>query len=551
VLLMQPQGRIEASVTGVRNRDRDLAQRQFGQFLTDAQQTKADLVITPEYSMPWDTLVAAIKEGKVPEEGKIWALGCESIRVSDLDELKQRLSSIVSIIYEPLDSKSSRFVSPLAYVFITQLANGSGVRTTVLVQFKTYPMGDSDHFEVSGMQRGTCIYQFGDTSQSLKLVSLICSDAFAFEDSHAKSVYNRALILHIQLNPNPQHERFHGVRIRLLEYSGDETEVLCLNWAGDVHECCGEERKSWKNIAGSAWYVKSKEFDKSDVTLSSNHQRGLYYTWLESLRTHALFFNFEPATYLLEATKVAHLAVPGAVSRRRGPQLKRICTWNDTDGTWIEQVAAEDGFSAVVGECGHAKDEIKRIADRNPLEAERILALCAGKIANTGEWHIVNQLDSCIIDATEIIRRLTFCQDTNERAHDFRIARLKRCGRLWDILKTDDQLQPALEDFKGGFYFEWSPSFPHQNAISTSGKRATVIYMGEETSTGQVEAVAKRVADHLHTSFTNPDESHNARQRLAVWYRCDDSAIKLYKSDRFIKYDNPGDVSEFDIGREE
>ncbi len=71
VLLMQPHGEIEASTAGVRNRDRDLAQRQFGGFLNEACETQADLAITPEYSMPWTTLVDAIKAGAVPAEGKL------------------------------------------------------------------------------------------------------------------------------------------------------------------------------------------------------------------------------------------------------------------------------------------------------------------------------------------------------------------------------------------------------------------------------------------------------------------------------------------------
>ena len=549
VLLMQPQGRIEASVAGVRNLDRDLAKRQFGRFLNDARETSADLVITPEYSMPWETLVEAIEKGLVPAAGKLWALGCESIKVSELDEIRQSHSSIVSMIYEPLDSKSLRFVSPLAYVFIAPLANGNGVRITVLVQFKTHPMGDANHFEVNGMQRGMRIYQFGGTDGTLKLVSLICSDAFAFEDAHAKFIYDRALILHIQLNPKPQHEKFHGCRMRLLGYSGDATEVLCLNWAADVHECCGEKRKHWKNNAGSAWYLKSSEFDKRDLTLSGNHKRGLYYTWLEPLRTHALFFNFEPATYLLEATKVAHLAVPGAVSKRRGPQLTRICKWNDVNGTWCEQVVAEDGFSAIVGESGHAQHNIKIIANSRPLVAERILALCAGEIANTDEWYAVDQLDSCIIDASEVIYRLTFCQDVDRRAHYFRIARLKRCGRLWTILRSGDQLPPALEDFKNGFCFEWSPDAPHQNAISTSGKRATVIYMGEESSIEQIEAAAKKVAEYIHRASSDTNQSLSAKQRLAVWFR-ENNEITLYDSHRYVRIDQTGDASEFDIGRE-
>jgi hypothetical protein len=41
-------------------------------------------VITPEYAMPWETLAAAISKGVAPAEGKLWALGCESIKYSEL-----------------------------------------------------------------------------------------------------------------------------------------------------------------------------------------------------------------------------------------------------------------------------------------------------------------------------------------------------------------------------------------------------------------------------------------------------------------------------------
>jgi hypothetical protein len=89
-LLMQPHGVIEASAAGVHNRDRNLAHLQFGKFLDDARETQADLAVTPEYSMPWKTLVAAIKQGIVPAKGSFWALGCESITLCEIEALKQQ-----------------------------------------------------------------------------------------------------------------------------------------------------------------------------------------------------------------------------------------------------------------------------------------------------------------------------------------------------------------------------------------------------------------------------------------------------------------------------
>ena len=244
VLLMQPHGDVEASAAGVRNRDRNLARTRFGRFLADAQQAEADLVITPEYSMPWETLVAAIKEGTVPARGKLWVLGCESIKYSDLETLKQELSQFAAVLYEPLQPDPGRFIDPLAYVFIAPPIEGSGAaKIVILVQFKTYPMGDNDHFEFNGLQRGTCVYQFGGVGQSLKLVSLICSDAFAFEDAHAREIYDRALIVHIQLNQKPRQDQFRLYRDRLLRFQGDATELICLNWARDVSVWTGDQEE--------------------------------------------------------------------------------------------------------------------------------------------------------------------------------------------------------------------------------------------------------------------------------------------------------------------
>lgn len=551
VLVLQPHGDIEASTEGVQNRNRDLAFSQFSKFLGNANDSQSDLVITPEYSMPWDILTAAISERKGPSPGKLWALGCESIRLSELEGLKESLAPFATVIYEPLDAGSTRFVSPLAYVFVTPFAtHNAEAETVVLVQFKTHAMGDPDHFESNGMQRGTCVYQFGGGEQGLRLVSLICADAFAFEDKHAKAIYDRALILHIQLNQNPRNEWFLGCRDRLLRFSGDATDVLCLNWAANVTMWIGGEARSWNNIAGSAWYLKASEFDDRDTILCNNHRQGLYYTWLQPYRSHALFFNYNPATYLLTATKVAHIAVAGPISRRRGPQLTMTRIWNDADSDWVELPVAEDGFSAVVSESGNAQNEIKRIADGNPLEAERILALCAGEVNHNEDWHKVQFLDSCVIDSSEVILRVTFAQDTDEQAVRFRTSRLRRCGRLWDILRMED-LPPALLDLKDSFNFQWSQNSPHQNIISESGKRATVIYMGEDCSAAQIEATEKHVANFIHKSSSDVDQSLLARQRLHLWFRDASGVIVSYKLHRYVKIDQTGDKSQFDIGREE
>lgn len=550
-LVLQPHGNIEVSSAGVRNQDQDLAALQFGNFLGNAIESQADLVVTPEYSMPWRILTTAIKEEKVPTKGKIWALGCESIKYNELEALKEELTDHATLVYENLQADQEKFISPLAYVFLAPRENDVNTfHPVVLIQFKTHPMGDPDHFEINGMQRGTCIYHFNNTGQSLNLIGLICADAFSLEDAQASEIYDRALIIHIQMNQNPRHEWFCGCRERLLRYSGDETEILCLNWSAGLTLWHDDQAQEWNNIAGSAWYLKSKEFDDTDATLTASHQRGLYYTWLKPQRTHALFFNFNPAVYMLTVSKVAHIAVAGPISRRRGPQLTNAYTWDDADESWSEQVSIEDGFSDIISESGDARSEIKRISDDNPFEAERVLALCAGKVMVNQDWYKPQNLDSCVINSTEVIKRITFAQDSHPEAQEFRTARLRRCHRMWGIINTAAYLPPALSDLNDGFIFQWVPNYPQQNVIARNGNRATVVYMGDDCNAQQAEDTLRKLADYLSRSSTNPDQSLSARQRLAVWFRDDANNIVQYDPQRYVKIDKADDTSEFDIGRD-
>ena len=83
-MLFQPQGDIEGDPSGVRNHNRDRAVAQFSRFLQEAVQRQAELAVTPEYSLPWDVLIGAIKSGATPGPGKLWVLGCESIKYAEL-----------------------------------------------------------------------------------------------------------------------------------------------------------------------------------------------------------------------------------------------------------------------------------------------------------------------------------------------------------------------------------------------------------------------------------------------------------------------------------
>lgn len=550
-LLFQPVARVEASAAGVRNSDRALALAQFDGFLRLAASTKVDMAVTPEYSLPWEVLLTVLKAKITPPKGAVWVLGCESITRAGLLALQAEHKDTVALHFEALAEEADKFLDPLVYVFET-VAKEEDKRTLVaIVQFKTSPMGDKKHFERSNLQTGKSVYLFGDAGKENHLVGILCSDAFALSDQIAKEIYSRALVVHLQLNEAPRQSQYRQYREKLFNFKEDETEVLCLNWAGNVCEIEDKKEKNWKNNSCSAWYVKSRDFDQSDETIAENHKLGLYYTWLEPSRVHAMFLNFEPAVFLLEATKVAHRKVIGSQSIRRGPQLRQIYGWAPAKAEWILRNAASDGFAGISKYAGKAEADVTGICKTNPIGAERALALSAGAIRRQHEWHVVAKLDSCVIDATEIIRRITFCQDNDEAAAKFRVARLRRCSVLWNIIATDSELPKSVVDMKAGFKLSWDPVKPNCNVVSTNGEPATLVYMGEDVAPDQCDAIYTFLAEQLRAHpAANEDDTLRARQRLVVWYR-DDGQLRCIGPERLIKIDKQGNASPVDIARAE
>lgn len=551
-LLMQPLGNIVCDKDGVRHRDGDLAARQFSTFLTDALSNNADLAITPEYSMPWETLINSVEGGITPKAGQLWVLGCESITYEALVKLQEKLRPHAEVLFEPLIPEPDKFMDPLAYVFRTRPeGENDHERLVVLVQFKTDSSGDPTNFEVDSLQCGTKVYHFGgkDTYTDLRLFSVICSDALALDKPIAQKMYDRSLVIHIQLNPSPRHAAYSQYRELLTGFQGDATEILCLNWAANVVQWKGEAAHPWKNVGGSAWYTKAHEFNAQDEPLQENHRRGLYYSWSQTLRSHALFFNYQPATFLLTATKVANVGELGVVARRIGPKLTRTCIWDPTIASWVEQDPVADGFAALVAET-EASDEAQKafieMAEQSPFDTERALALTVGAF-DRENWYTVKNLDSFQLPSSEKIHRLTFCQDTETK--EFRLNRLLPTLALWDLLQDPTKLPPALRTLKGGLRLRWAIASPFQNLIAGDDQRATALYLHGKNRQ-EVEKLFDLASEYVRRAYLGDrDARDTAQQRVTVWYRDTTGTLKLYENPA-QRFDRTGDESGVDIGRD-
>jgi hypothetical protein len=546
VLLMQPQAEVEISAAGIRSKNNALAKQQFGDFIRLAVERKSALAITPEYSMPWDVLIGAIIDGAAPGDGMLWAFGCESIKYSDLTTKFGGLPGNVVGVCEMLQHNDDRFVDPLVYCFVTtEVANPATKRIVLLVQFKTTAMGNIQ-YELDNLQLGTAIYQFGEPAQEIRLVTLICSDAFAVSEADALSLHDRTLLIHIQMNANPRQDIYRKYREKFLAYYGKETEIICLNWAQDICEWENTQSKNWKNVSLSGWYLRPEKYDDSDAVQGHNHKHGLYYTWLHASRVHALYFNFSPSVFEVDASKVAHIGVLAPLPPPRGPRVKVYYEWNAQSGKWEPANGANDGFVSAVDNSGAAKVHLKNLADSNPLIAERALALSSGKISGGRNWHRLTLLDSCSIAADEVIKRITFCQDSDPAATAFRSARLVRLANLWDILSDAEKRPAALKVLGDEFALTWSPDMPHVNIATPDKKHFTAIYLGEDVTYEQAEDIVRLIADYIGRDSVEPAKALEQQERVAVWIRKGGQPV-VVGPEIFSPIDKATPRSQFDI----
>lgn len=550
-LLFQPLADIQADTSGVRHADATLANKQFTSFLEMAVSDQSELAITPEYSMPWAAFEAAILNGTVPASGSLWVLGCESTTLDNVAAFKDRVKSIATVIYEPLTPQPNRFLDPVVYVFsATTTGAAASARIVIVVQFKTSTMGDKEDYEKNYLQTGSRIYRFGSAPTQLGLATLICSDAFAITDPDAAALYHRTLLIHIQLNKSPRQAQYRQYRDKFFQFDGNETEILCLNWAKGVNILCNGHSEPWIDVPGSAWYLRPDKFDHDDGTIRQNHVQGLYYTWWQDSKCHVLFFANGPAVYSITASKVAYHGVIASQARRRGPILNSSRVWDSSTSQWTVSGPINDGFAAIVNTCGGAANSISSLATVNPLYAERSLALCAGAIPSA-DWHETARLDSCSIDRTEVVCRITACQDTHQKAQQFRTLRLRTALRMATVLGSP--LPPALADLSAGYRFDWIPQSPHTNIVSTNpsgnNRRATVIYLDDQHTEELAQIIADKAADHIGQWATEKDQIVEGKQRIGVWIRSN-QGNDVQLQNPYVEYDQPHTESPFDIGRD-
>jgi len=538
LLAYQPKGEIRASERCIANRDSQDAIRKGTRLLQRAAEQRIALLVTPEYSLPWRALIDSLRAGHGPADGCLWALGCESMTVAELENLQSQVSGhaiVASELLTPASTLSKTFLDPLAYVF-KSTCDGGGTCTVILIQFKTHPSVDESHIEVANLIRGSTVYVFGTKGDTIRLVSFICSDVLNVNDQLLKDLYDGSLILHIQLNPKPREIAYRDYRRRIFSWAKDRTELLCLNWAAGI-QCQNEETgasEKWNNIGGSAWYLKPTKFDSSDLQITANHRRGLYYTWQSSSKCNILFLNYEPGIYQFITTKVWHHGVPQVQSKQTGPRLQSMGRWDDQASDWAIQASCDDGFDALISPWNAQLADLFRVYNKCPVATERLLALVQGN-ASSGDWHSVRELASFTIEESEHIRRITFAQDTDPDCVLLRQRQIQHFVTAQQAFQGFTQWPPELEDLQFGWKFEWSRDHPHCNLLSQAGKYATLVYCTDNTPHQRL----RQIGDALRQWLLGSSDSPN---RLVILFR-EAGHLDIWRHPESKRFDKPAGES--------
>lgn len=519
-LLLQPRADIEIGKDWLRNRDRNDATAQHRAFLELAHKEGADLVVTPEYSCPWE-VVADVVARLPPAAGQLWALGCESITLADLGTWSAQIGAKAEVIYDSPPPDRAEQLDPLVFVFRAAHGDDSS-RVVVLVQFKTCPMGGSQ-YEIDGLRTGNVIYEFGGDGLT-RLFGLICSDVLHADlESLVNRMHQQSLILHIQLNEAPGHVQYRRYRQLLFGRSGDDREIVCLNWARK-----GKLQSNGKSVeldvtAASGWYMSSSQLLCGDADIHKNHERGMYYTWLPE-RHCGLFFNFEPHAFLVSASRVRY-TTEGIHGHRGGPKMEYVYDW---DGRELvpSPLPLDDGFGAVVSTLGRDLGELPDLARHKPLEAERLAWLTTGG-DGTGilnrEWHLPRVFDPCKVELTdnqEVIRRLTFTHSAHPATASARERRLAMYARLLYLLRSRGAKLPALSGFGSDPKPRWSASEPSSNLRSENGIHATAIFLSEvsDHTARNVCDMIRRSLEVQHAELPDAERRKIDPKRVVVWY---------------------------------
>lgn len=529
VALFQPVAVVEASATRVGPKDRGAMAVKMLEFMKNAVIENIDIAACPEYSCPWSALCDAVEKNIIPPAGKLWAIACESATVEEFKTYLTKLRNKTNVIFdEDALEQNGDFLNSLCYLFRSQTAEGQDV-TVALIQFKTTPMGDKEHFEYSHLKVGDVLYRFQNPAPArLGVVTLLCSDSLNPDIADVtKQLRVETLILHLQFNLNPVAETFRQYRTECCNYKPRNTEILCLNWGrGTELEMVGKKNLRIRDPI-TALYRMPDELVATDERIHENHAKGFFLTYWKESQTSTLVFAPDEYYFCFETTK-PYVEGPAQAAVRTGPRMLSLRSWDDAVNSWKDVSNSSDHFKTYVQT--HAPtvyDALSLFWDR-PMDAERLMQLSTGH-AKEVNWLQWKQLPSFALAPDETSKRLSLGWSIEGAGEDFRRLCFSRFQALHaEVMKAENRSSRLANFVDGQFTLNFNSNDEKTrfcNLHSQTGRTGTAIYLGDFPPEEYRNEIKKRTQKGLQVTDAQDD------QAIAIWYRNENGLIDLMTVD--------------------
>jgi hypothetical protein len=527
VMCLQHCGDVEYSTNEyVRNANRADAINKLRAFFELATRIQPHILMTPEYSCPWEALEHALQSNLVPQDGKLWQIGCESIKPRELTQFLDRNQNVEWFCEEDLlEGDKKGFLDPIVFIFNVQNNEGN-TKVVGTIQFKQTPMG-GNVFERDSLIFGSVRYIFENPNPGVRLAALICSESIDCPlDKELPGLNRPYLILHPQMNLRPFYGAFRGYRGTIYNRNNNDVEVMCLNWASGFKLLPDQVSM----YGGSCLYMKNTEIDQRDDRINENHKKGLYFTNLEEHRAGNFYLNYLEGISHFRTTKSSQNRGPAAGSKKTGPEMLDYYRWDAQNRNWGPLESVDDDFTNYCQSIAQDLDPLTSDA-LTMLDRERLLSLSVGEIggsekAKKDNWHTPSFLDSFSINENEDINRVTFLQHPCEEAKERRRRNINKFRSFKSTIITSQNFPLPINDLMSDCEIRY-PIFDsqarqkyHLNLSSRCGNRhATGLYIGGDTD----EAMAQRTFDKVSNLL--PEDSE--KRRLVVWYS-ENNKVKFY-----------------------
>jgi hypothetical protein len=511
-LLYQHEGTLSADQNKIGNASS--VETQFNIFFAKAKEKNVDLALTPEYSCPWEVINSIIATpAEWPNEGKLWAIGCESITIESIKQIKADFNRDNSIVYydESVHNGTQRYLDPLIYLF--QAKNNDISKLVVLIQFKTHHMGvwSGGDIERNNLIQGRDIYIIRNSVNSIYFMSLICSDVLNFSnqlDQQKKQDIDWEdrpyLIFNPQLNPDPSHPDFIAFR-KCVFQSNDNKEVISLNW--QINSKIGIIPMLKNNCSRSGLYVKSNGINLSDRTRTiNNHKKGLYY-FNNKKNRHTYLLSSEPHCFLIEIPPVKISNAQQAQIRRDGPEIIETFSFNDLKNSLVSIDNVNDEHINYINSTG-CENQFLLNPNNCVLEKERLVCISTGAVnGETGfNWWEIENITSIIMEENlEINGRITVARNLSADSIDRRTKFIDAVNELKVILDGKVSFPDSISDLKGenlilSYYHNSHEDNFRYNITTTDGERkiATIAYVGSLP-----DPIVDQVYSNLRELFDN------------------------------------------------